>query len=96
MQMAAAFESDVQMTDTQRGIILMRKIWMNHPLRYRGYSLFQSSYVPGETETTVLSVKNDPGTPFVYAGFLIVIGGVVTMFVQHRNIKPRAQRKGRA
>ena len=91
IDMAEGFESDVQLTDSKRGLILMRKISMNHPLRYRGYSLFQSSYIDGEPQTTVLSVRNDPGCPLVYAGFLIVIAGVVTMFIQHS--KPR--RKGR-
>ena len=80
-QMAASFESDVELSDPQRGVILMRTIRMNKPLRYRGFSFFQSSYVPGSQETTVLSARNDPGTPFVYAGFLIVIAGVVSMFV---------------
>ena len=80
-QMASAFEADVELTDPQRGIILMRKISMNNPLRHRGFSFYQSSYVPGPTETTVLSVRNDPGTPFVYAGFVIVVLGVVSMFV---------------
>jgi cytochrome c biogenesis protein ResB len=80
-QMAAGFESDVEVADAQRGLILVRKISMNNPLRYRGYSLFQSSYVPGPVETTILSARNDPGTPAVYAGFLIVIAGVVWMFV---------------
>ena len=80
-QMASAFESDVELTDPQRGVILLRTISMNNPLRYRGYSFFQSSYVPGTPETTVLSVRNDPGTPCVYAGFLIVIAGVVLMFL---------------
>ncbi|MBI3321459.1 MAG: cytochrome c biogenesis protein ResB [Candidatus Omnitrophica bacterium] len=79
--MAAGFESDVQLTDPQRGLILMRNIRMNHPLRYRGWSFFQSSYVPGAVETTVLSVRKDPGTPLVYAGFVIVIVGMVAMFV---------------
>ena len=79
--MPAAFESDVEMSDPARGLILMRTIKMNQPLRYRGYHLYQSSYVPGQVETTILSVRNDPGTPFVYAGFLIVIGGVITMFI---------------
>ena len=83
-QMAAGFESDVQLTDPQRGVILMRKISMNNPLKYRGYSVFQSSYVPGAVETTILSVRNDPGTPFVYAGFLIVILGVASMFMVRR------------
>ena len=82
-QMAAGFESDVQLTDPQRGVILMRKISMNNPLRYRGYSFYQSSYIEGPTETTVLSVRNDPGTPFVYAGFLIVMCGVISMFILH-------------
>lgn len=80
-QMAWGFEADVQLTDPQRGVILMRKISMNNPLKYRGYSFFQSSFIPGDPETTVLSVRNDPGTPLVYTGFLIVILGVVSMFI---------------
>ncbi|MBI3996249.1 MAG: cytochrome c biogenesis protein ResB [Candidatus Omnitrophica bacterium] len=79
--MAAGFESDVELTDPQRGIMVMRKISMNNPLRYRGFSFYQSSYIPGRTEMTVLSVRNDPGTPLVYAGFLIIIAGVVSLFV---------------
>ena len=86
-EMAAAFESDVELTDAQRGIMLMRTIKMNHPLKYRGYSLFQASFVDGPVETTVLSVRNDPGTPFVYAGFLIVISGVVSLFVMRPRLK---------
>ncbi len=95
--MAAGFESDVQLTDPQRGVILMRKISMNNPLKYRGYSFFQSSFVEGPTETTILSVRNDPGTPLVYAGFLIIIGGVVSLFVMRaRAAKPKTptRRKG--
>ncbi len=85
IEMAAAFESDVELTDPGRGVILKRKISMNNPLKYRGYSLFQSSYVAGPVETTVLSVRNDPGTPLVYAGFLIVLAGIVTLFTSRRN-----------
>jgi hypothetical protein len=84
-EMAAGFESDVEVTDRERGLILMRKIRMNNPLRYRGFSLYQASFIPGAVETTVLAVRSDPGTPFVYAGFLIVIAGVVSMFV----LRPR-------
>ena len=95
--MAAGFESDVQLSDTQRGIIMMRKISMNNPLRYRGFSFYQSSFIPGPPETTVLSVRNDPGTPFVYAGFFIVIGGVVSMFVLRdpKASRPAASRRRR-
>ncbi len=84
IEMAAAFESDVEMSDPSRGLILMKTIKMNHPLKYRGYKLFQASYVDGPVETTVLAVRKDPGTPLVYAGFIIVIAGVVLMFVTRR------------
>jgi hypothetical protein len=90
-QMAAGFESDVQLTDSQRGIILMRKISMNNPLRYRQFSFFQSSYIPGEVETTVLAVKSDPGTPFVYAGFVVIIAGMVFLFYFRQ--KPKRKKR---
>lgn len=90
-QMAAGFESDVQLTDPARGLILMRTIRMNHPLRYRGFSFYQSSYIPGAVETTVLSVRSDPGTPLVYVGFAVVVLGVVAMFVQHPGKPERAR-----
>ncbi|MBI3616240.1 MAG: cytochrome c biogenesis protein ResB [Candidatus Omnitrophica bacterium] len=83
-QMAAGFESDVEMTDPERGLVLKRKITMNNPLKYRGFSFFQSGFLEGPVETTVLSVRKDPGTPLVYAGFLIVIAGVVSMFIFRR------------
>ncbi|MBI2885147.1 MAG: cytochrome c biogenesis protein ResB [Candidatus Omnitrophica bacterium] len=93
-QMAAGFESDVQLSDPERGLMLMRKISMNNPLRYRGYSFYQSSFIPGAVETTVLSVRNDPGTPLVYAGFLVVIGGVVSLFtMRNRQAAPRPRRR---
>ncbi len=83
-EMAAAFESDVEVNDMERGLVMMRTIRMNHPLKYRGFSLFQSGYLPGPEETTVLSVRKDPGTPLVYAGFMIVILGVISMFVRQQ------------
>ena len=104
IQMAAGFESDVELTDPQRGIILMRKISMNNPLRYRGFSFYQSSYIEGPTETTVLSVRNDSGTPFVYAGFITVILGVASMFIlrdpsarlEERPSQRRSRRRSRS
>lgn len=81
-EMPAAFESDVEVTDTETGRIFPSAIRMNMPLKYRGYSLFQSSFIPGEPETTVLSVRNDPGTPLVYTGFLIILSGVILLFLR--------------
>ncbi len=82
--MAAGFEADVVLSDPERGVVLRRTISMNNPLKYRGYSFFQSSYILGPREATVLSVRKDPGTPLVYAGFLIVVAGVVGMFIFRR------------
>ena len=84
IEMAAGFEADVELVDPEQGVTLKRTIRMNNPLKYRGYVLFQSSFIPGPVETTVLSVRNDPGTPLVYAGFLVIVAGVVTMFLRRR------------
>ncbi|MBI2870643.1 MAG: cytochrome c biogenesis protein ResB [Candidatus Omnitrophica bacterium] len=81
-QMAAGFESDVALTDPSNGVTLERTIRMNNPLKYRGFSLFQSSWIDGPVQTTVLSVRNDPGTPLVYSGFIIVVVGIVSLFVR--------------
>lgn len=86
--MAAGFESDVELTDPQRGLVLLRKISMNNPLRYRGFSFYQASYISGPTETTVLAARSDPGTPLVYAGFLIVMAGVTSMFILRSRLTP--------
>lgn len=86
IQMAAAFESDVELTDPSRGVTLSRTINMNNPLKYRGYSLLQSSCTMEPVETTILSVRNDPGTGFVYVGFLIVVAGIVSMFLLRRTM----------
>jgi len=79
-QMAAGFESDIELSDPARSVTIARTISMNNPLKHRGFSLFQSSYAMGETETTILSVRNDPGTGLVYTGFLIVVAGIVSLF----------------
>ncbi len=93
IQMAAEFESYVQLSDMERGTILMRNISMNKPLKYRGYSFFQSSFIDGPVQTTVLSVRSDPGTPLVYAGFIIVIAGVVAMFILRARSTGSVQKK---
>jgi len=87
-QMPSGFESDVELTDPDRGLVLKRKITMNNPLKYRGYSFFQSAYLEGPPEATVLAVRKDPGTPLVYLGCLIVIAGVVSMFIFRRGSPP--------
>ena len=87
-QIASDFESDVELSDSARGIIVLRTIRMNHPLAYRGFAIFQSSYTKrGMSETGIFSVRKDPGTPLVFAGFLTVLSGIVGLFVSGRSSK---------
>ncbi|MEO0293474.1 MAG: cytochrome c biogenesis protein CcsA [candidate division WOR-3 bacterium] len=47
-------------------------IWLNHPLFYRGYHVYQHSFDKDEKGSTFFVVK-DPGTPIAYFGFFLLI-----------------------
>ncbi len=79
----AAYESDVVLHDHVSGVTIERKIYMNHPLDYAGYRIFQSSFIevpPGQSEISVFQVAKAPGTPIIYLGAIVMIAGIVTMF----------------
>ena len=67
--------------DSNNANILKYSIAVNHPLKYKGYNLYQSSYdiQEGKAKKSILSVVYDPGIPFVYAGFFLMI---VTLLIQ--------------
>ncbi len=79
-QNPASFESHVRVYDPERGVDgKPSRIYMNHPLTYRGYKHFQSSY-DQDRRGTVLSVNHDPGKWPTYAGYtLMTIGFLVTL-----------------
>lgn len=85
----ASFESDVILKDDTRGVVRNETISMNKPLVYQGYHIFQASYIKeeGQPEVSVFNVGRDPGVPVKYAGALIVIAGIVTMFFTRRPAK---------
>src|SRR6202008_533840 len=90
-QMAATYESRVRIEDPELGVS-EHLISMNHPLHYRGYIFFQSSFVEGERMASILSVSRSPGLPVVYSGTALVSVGVLWMFY----LKPAlARRQGR-
>jgi hypothetical protein len=76
----ATYESRVLLTDAQTGRAEEITISMNEPLLYRGYTFFQSSYIPGDTYTTILSVSRDPGKWPTYIGYLLMTLGLIVMF----------------
>ncbi len=86
--MAASYESTVRIEDPERGTS-EHLISMNHPLHYRGYVFFQSSYVDGQPMMSILSVSRAPGLPLVYLGVALISGGVGWMFY----LKPHLARR---
>lgn len=57
-------------------------IQMNEPLHRNGYTFYQSSFQeqPGGPWISVFSVANDPGIWVKYAGSILLVGGIFTMF----------------
>jgi len=60
--------------------IMSRDIRVNEPLRFGGYTFFQSSYDRDMLSWSGLQIVNDPGVPVVYAGFILLILGLMAIF----------------
>ncbi|MFP6581503.1 MAG: cytochrome c biogenesis protein ResB [Candidatus Hydrogenedentota bacterium] len=77
-QMAKSYESYI--TKTENGEEETIRIWMNHPLRYKGYTFFQESWgppnaAPGEPLYSQFAVVRNPGDQGpLYACIIISIG----------------------
>jgi cytochrome c biogenesis protein ResB len=53
---------------------------VNRPLTFKGYTFYQSGYDPNDLSWTSLEVVRDPGVRLVYLGFILLIGGLFTVF----------------
>ncbi|MEK9727274.1 MAG: cytochrome c biogenesis protein ResB [Candidatus Margulisiibacteriota bacterium] len=92
-------KTDYQGTDTPQQFIsyinlntyegeIPYKIEMNHPLRYNGYTFFQSSFTEDET-TSVFQVVKNPSWQIPYlSSLLIVIGLFIQMIISMKRTKP--------
>ncbi|MBP9865838.1 MAG: cytochrome c biogenesis protein ResB [Candidatus Omnitrophica bacterium] len=82
----ASFESEVTLRDDFRGVQKDVRIAMNEPLIYQGLRVFQASYsrTPGEPDVSVFAVAYDPGIFLKYAGAVIMVSGIITMFYTRR------------
>lgn len=70
-----------RVTIIQDGIeVLKKEIRVNFPLKFGGYSFFQSNYDPENLKWTGLAVVKDPGVGIVYAGFSLLILGLFLKF----------------
>jgi cytochrome c biogenesis protein ResB len=53
------------------------EISVNKPLRVNGYTLYQTSYDPADARYTLLTVTRDRGAWVVFAGFAVLLLGVL-------------------
>lgn len=81
MIQAKGFHSDVIVEDN--GVEWPARIAMNEPLRYKGYTFYQSSFTRGEdgTERTVLSVVRNAGRAFPYLASAVIFAGLLLHLV---------------
>jgi hypothetical protein len=61
-----------------------RLISMNEPLKFNGYTFYQSSFQEnpqtGEPIASILSVNKDPGRGIKYLGSLLIVFGIIHLF----------------
>lgn len=76
------FASQVIVTDAKNGKSRDALIYMNHPLRYEGDTLYQSGFDKSDTGT-VLQVVHNPGFLAPYIACVIVGTGLLIQFAFH-------------
>ena len=79
---AASYESDVKVI--KEGVEGKKTtISMNEPLKYNGFTFYQSSFQQdemGRPTMSILSVNHDPGRPWKYLGSLLIVLGIIHLF----------------
>jgi hypothetical protein len=84
-QNPAAYESDVMLHDHVERLTLEKTIRMNKPLDYKGYRVFQASYIqdPELGEASVFTIAKNPGIFLIYLGACTILVGVIFLFYLH-------------
>lgn len=77
------YSSFIKLEDAERGTVRDVRIWMNNPLRYRGDTLYQSSFDAATEKGTVLQVVENRGWMAPYVGCMIVAIGLLGQFQLH-------------
>lgn len=87
-----SFSSNVTVTDPETGLTQQHLISMNHPLKFGGFTLYQSSYQMGGGKTmSVLSVAKDPGMPIVFLGYVLLMFGMTWTLVSRMRATKQAE-----
>jgi hypothetical protein len=74
-----AYNSDVVATEGGKQVAAA-VVQVNHPLRYGGYHLYQSSYDHNNESYTVIEAVSDSGLAAVWLGFILLVAGAFGRF----------------
>lgn len=77
---AKNFSADVTLLDPVNKERRDTRIWMNHPLRYRGETIYQSGYDDKTEKTTILQVVHNPAMTLPYTAVIIAGIGLIVHF----------------
>lgn len=81
-QIAKNFASKALLQDPQKGEKRDVLIYMNHPLRYRGETFFQSGFTKDDSATILQDVSN-PSFLAPYIACVVVAAGLLIQFLTH-------------
>jgi hypothetical protein len=90
---AREYESDLVIHDGD--IAWPTTISMNQPLRYKGYTFYQSSFDQrANMEVTVLNVVQNKGRLFPYIATFVIFIGILLHLIIHLQSRPKENNKG--
>ncbi len=77
-----AFISHVEILE--KGILVREQdIRVNHPLRYKGFSFYQSTYDSIDAKWSGIAVVRDPGTAVIFTSIVMIMFGLVQNIYFH-------------
>jgi hypothetical protein len=79
---AKNFSSRIKLTDPAKHEDRETLIFMNNPLRYRGYTFFQAGFDDNDT-TTILQVAQNPSWLVPYISCALIVLGMLLQFGMH-------------
>ncbi|MDB5321349.1 MAG: cytochrome c assembly protein [Phycisphaerales bacterium] len=74
------YSSDITLTDPANSEHRDVRIWMNHPMRYRGETFYQQSFDERTEKATVLQVVRNPAMTIPYTAIVIAGIGLIVHF----------------
>ncbi len=96
-QRPRSFESRITLADPGGGRTRSQVVSMNHPVKFGGYTFYQSSYRMEDGRlASILGVARDPGLPIVFAGYIGLMAGMVIVLGIRMADQKRAARSPHA